>query len=180
MSGFSVERLLLLLLLPLAAIVSARDLSEYPCTVFSVDVCFRLPVGTHVDYSIPSDFGLYRVLKDTKPVAAIYVGNAPQITDGPTAPSVSESTNWTIKVYRDVVAPVETLDIYITPKTKDVSIVHISAELNSSTHNELRELLSSLRPCKPIKSGGQKCPIDSAWSKELTKIPIPSKSGAES
>lgn len=173
MRALSVERILLLLLLPLAGFASAKDLSKYPCTVFSADVCFRLPASTHVDYSVPADFDLYKVSKDAKPVVTIYVGNAPQMMESSVAPSVSKSMSGTIKVYRDEVAPVERLNIYITPKAKDASTVHISADLDSSTHNELMELLSSLRPCTPIKSGGQKCPLNAAWSRELNKALTP-------
>jgi hypothetical protein len=125
-----------------------------------------------VDYSVPADFDIYKVSKDAKPVATIYIGNAPQTVESSVA-SVSESMAGTIKVYRDGSAPVETLNIYITPKAKDASIVHISADLNASTHNELMELLSSLRLCKPIKSGGQKCQLNAAWSRELTKLLTP-------
>lgn len=164
-----VERILLFLLLSLSGFAVAKDLSMYPCTVFSADACFRLPTGTHVDYSIPADFDLYKVSKDTEPVATIYIGNAPQKVKGSAPSSVSESTGRVITVYRNEAAPIETLDIYITPKTKGVSTVHISAGLNASTRNELIELLSSLRPCKPIKSGGQKCPLNADWGKELTK-----------
>jgi len=125
-----------------------------------------------MDYSVPADFDLYKVSKDAKPVATIYIGNAPQTVESSLA-SVSESMGGTIKIYRDGSAAVETLNIYITPKAKDASTVHISADLNASTHDELMELLSSLRPCKPIKSGGQKCPLNAAWSKELTKVLTP-------
>ena len=173
MPTFSAKRLLPLLLLSLITTVDAKDLSKYPCTVFGVDVCFRLPAGTHVDYSTPADFDLYKVSKDTKPFATIYIGNAPQIVESSVAPGIIESTSGTIKVYRDGAAPVETLNIYITRKEKDAVTVHISADLNSSTRNELVELLSSLRPCKAIRSGGQKCPLNAAWSRELTAELIP-------
>lgn len=170
MRGLGVMGALLLLLLMPAGTVSAKDLARYPCTVFSADACFRLPVGTHVDYSVPADFDLYEVSKGDKPVATIYIGNAPQKVKSSVAPIINESTAATIKIYRSGAVPAEVLDIYIEPKTKDASTVHISAELNSSTGSELLELLSSLRPCKPIKAGGQRCPLSTAWSKELTKV----------
>jgi len=159
----------LILLFPLAGVANARDMSQYPCTVFSADACFRLPTGTHADYSAPADFDFYTVSKDTETVATIYIGNAPQAAEGLASRSFSQSTDGTIKIYRDEAAPITKLDIYIALKTTDAPTIHISADLNSSTRTELMELLSSLRPCRPIKSGGQKCRINSVWSKDLTK-----------
>ena len=162
-------RPLILLFFSLAGVASARDMSQYPCTVFSADACFRLPTGTHADYSAPADFDFYTVSKDAETVATIYIGNAPQAAEDLASPSVSQSTDGTIKIYRDEAKPIRKLDIYIALKTADAPTIHISANLNSSTRTELMELLSSLRPCRPIKSGGQKCRINSVWSKDLTK-----------
>jgi len=173
MPVFGLKRLLPPLLLLVVGSVGAKDLSGYPCTVFSPDACFRLPVGTHVDYSVPADFALYEVSKGVKLVATIYIGNAPQRMEGSVDPSVTELANGTIKIYRNGAVPAERLDIYITPKIKDASTVHISADLSASTRNELIELLSSLRPCKPVKSGGQKCPLNATWSNELTRALMP-------
>lgn len=170
MSTFWAKHLLLLLLLPWMATVDAKDLSNYPCTVFSADVCFRLPAGTHVDYSVPADFDLYRVSKNAQPIATIYIGNSPQMVETSVVPSVSETTSGTIKIYRDVATPAETLDVYITPKGADAPTIHISADLKPSTYNEFIELLSSFRPCKPIRSGGQQCPLNAAWSRELAAL----------
>lgn len=163
------SRLFLVLLLPLMGVASAKDLSKYPCTVFSSDVCFRLPTGTHLDYSVPADFDLYKVSKDAKPVATVYIGNAPQTVDSSASPRVSNSAYGTVKVYSDRSTSGKKLDIYITPKAKDASTVHISADLDPSIRNELIDLLSSFRPCKAVKSGGQKCPLNDTWGRELAK-----------
>ena len=68
--------------------------------------------------------------------------------------SVSKLKSATIRIYRDATAVAEALEIYIEPRTRDASTIHISAALDSSTRSELMELLSSIRPCKPIRSGG--------------------------
>lgn len=169
MSGSVMHRLLLLLMLLSPGIANAKDLSTYPCTVFGAEVCFRLPGGTHVDYSVPLDFDFYEVLKDANSIATIYVGNAPHSMDGSVVPRISTSAYGTVRVYRHESGGNEKLDAYITPKVEGASTIHISAKLQTQTRTELMELLSSFRPCKSIKSGGQKCPLNNAWGRELIK-----------
>lgn len=166
-------RILLVLLLLASVEASAKDLSKYPCTVFGPDVCFRLPTGTHVDYSVPADFDLYKVSKGDKPVATIYIGNAPQTVEDTQSPRVSKTKFGTIRVYSGGSSSAEKLNIYIAPKAKDGSTVHISADTDPAIRNELIELLSSVRPCEPIQTGGQKCSPNNAWSQELTKGLMP-------
>lgn len=163
----------IIFLLMSSDISDAKDLSSYPCTVFGANACFRLPAGTHVNYSSPADFDIYDVLKDRQSVATIYIGNAPQREDTSTDAEVIELSSGTIEVHRNKALPAATIDIYIVPATKNASTVHISAELTPSTRIELLELLSSFRPCKAIRSGGQRCPSNPAWSNELTNAVKP-------
>lgn len=149
--------------------VVAKDLSKYPCTVYGAAVCFRLPVGTRLEYSVPADFDLYSVAKGSDTIAKIYIGSAPQVVESSAPPRVSRSGKGTIKIYGEPVRSTGRLDIYIVPKARNASIIHVSAAPGHGSSNELKELLSSFRPCKPIRSGGQKCPIDTVWSKELVR-----------
>ena len=173
MPASGASRFLLFLLLSMSWAASAKDLSKYPCTVFSAEVCFRLPAGTHVDYSVPADFDLYKISNAAKPIATIYIGNAPQAVEASAPPRVSKSKYGTIRVYSEGTLSADKLDIYITPNATDASTFHISADLEAASRQELVELLSSIRPCVAIKSGGQKCPLNNAWGQELTKGLLP-------
>lgn len=170
---FSLAALSLLLLA--APFCSANDLSKYPCTVFSSNICFRLPAGTQVAYSIPVDFHLFVISNNSEPVATVYVGNAPQKEMSGELILRSKSKSGVLEAFSNKSSEVKKLDIYITPSARDASVIHIHAEDRSSTHDELQELLSSFRPCTPIRSGGQKCPISDIWSQELAQILAPSQ-----
>ncbi|MFD1297736.1 hypothetical protein ACFQ4Q_13975 [Lysobacter gummosus] len=159
---------MLLFLIPSA--VFARDLSEYPCTVFSYDVCFRLPTGTHANYSVPADFDVYTLSKGGASFATIYIGDAAQPSTSADAPVVKKTKYGTISIHAgDSSSSKGMVDIYIVPNAKDASTVHISADSAAADDEVLRELLSSFRPCVPIKAGGQKCPVNDVWSRELVQ-----------
>ena len=161
--------LLSLLAISLAAKLSARDLSKYPCTVFNSDACFRLPTGTHVGYSVPIDFHLYVVMKGSSRVATIYIGNAPQKIKNSSDVAERITLYGTIKILKEKSELDEMVDIYIIPISDARSTIHVSANVVPEIKEELHEVLSSLRPCAVIKSGGQKCPKNDVWSKELTE-----------
>lgn len=61
----------------------------------------------------------------------------------------------------------EVSETYILPKASSKSVTHISLEAEVSDRAKVAELLSSFRPCYPVKSGGQRCPKDGVWSREL-------------
>ena len=157
------------LLLFISTGISAKDLSKYPCTVFAPDVCFRIPTGVHVDYSVPADFDLYKLSSGSKTFATIYIGDAPQIERAAAPKRLSTSRQGSVSVYAQATPAGQALEIYIVPKMKHASTVHISAELTLDTRSELTELLSSIRPCTPIRSGGQRCGVNDVWSKELIR-----------
>lgn len=147
----------------------AKDLSRYPCTVYGAEFCFRLPVGTRLEYSVPADFDLYKVVKGSDTIATIYIGSAPQSVESSVLPRISRASKGTIKIYDEPVRSIGRLDIYIVPDAKSASTIHISADSEHESGSELMELLSSFRPCTPIRSGGQKCPINTVWSKQLVR-----------
>lgn len=155
----------------------AKDLSKYPCNVFSYGACFRLPVGTRVELSIPADFQLYTISRGELPIATIYVGNAPQDIESSSLPKEIKTSAGTIKIYGSQCAEGK-VNIVIKRHSHEGSTVHVSSFV-PVTSSELRELLSSLRPCTPIKSGGQKCPVNDGWSKAIFKalsiVPEPAK-----
>lgn len=157
------------LLLLASSGVSAKDLSKYPCTVFAPNVCFRLPTDTQVNYSAPADFDLYRVSKGPKAFANIYIGGAPRPERVAVPKRVVSSKRGSITLYLKSTPTGERLEIYIAQKAKHAATVHISADLTPDTRAELIELLSSFRPCTPIRSGGQRCELNDVWSKELIR-----------
>jgi hypothetical protein len=150
--------------------VRAADLSQYPCNVFNQDACFRLPAGTHVDYSIPADFHFFVVSKGSIPIATIYFGDAPQQPESGASRVEKKTSQGTLVVIKNKGAEEDSVDIYIFPRQSSRSAIHVSANLAMTTEAELRELLSSLRPCFAIKSGGQRCPKSNVWSKELANL----------
>lgn len=157
--------LLLIAALFMSGVAQGKDLSKYPCNVFSYDICFRLPVGTQVSLSIPLDFQVYVVSKGKTVIATIYVGNAPRITQNKTWSKEAITTRGTIKVYNGD-TPDAGVEVLIQQHSKEASIVHISSPI-PRTNDVLHELLSSFRPCTPIKAGGQKCPVYAGWNEVI-------------
>lgn len=151
----------------------AKDLSEYPCTVFNAEACFRLPAGTRLDYSIPADFEIYRVSNEYSPVAVIYVGDAPKAMGDAVPVVTSDTKHGVIRIYRGGAGAQARVNIYITAKDKRSSTIHIAADITSESRSDLVDLLSSLRPCRHIKSGGQHCPVDRVWSQEIIRAVSP-------
>ncbi|MFK3650521.1 hypothetical protein ACI2IY_19095 [Lysobacter enzymogenes] len=153
-----------------AASASAMDLSGYPCTVFNAYACFRLPNGTSLRYDVPSDFEVYEVRKDTRLIASLYFGTAPMRL--PAGQSVAEKNveGSVLRVARRRATDGERLEVFIHMRAAAGSVIHISAPIGSNETPELEELFSGLRPCRPIKSGGQRCPASGAWSKELLAL----------
>jgi hypothetical protein len=149
--------------------ISAKDLSKYPCMVFAPNVCFRLPTGTQVNYSVPADFDLYSVSKGSKGFANIYVGDAPNSDRATARKRLVNSKQGSISIHVKATPTGERLEIYIVSKARYAAAVHISADLKLDTRAELIELLSSFRPCTPISSGGQRCKLNDVWSKELIR-----------
>ncbi|WP_223620519.1 hypothetical protein [Lysobacter sp. ESA13C] len=157
--------LLIVLFMSPALQAHAADLSKYPCTVFNADVCFRLPRGMSLDYSIPSDFHLYTVRKGGLAVATVYVGGAPQRIESDELLIKRKVPGWVLKM--GAAKDGEVSETYILPKARSKSATHISLEAEVSDRAKVAELLSSFRPCYPVKSGGQRCPKDGVWSREL-------------
>jgi hypothetical protein len=151
--------------------IKARDLSKYPCTVFNAEVCFRLPAGAELKYSMPSDFHLYEVTAGPASVATIYVGDGIDLPKVGGHVQVTRAADWEIRVVREGNAG---LDVYISPSGKGGSVVHFSASTSPATLDSVRELASSLRPCRAIRTGGQRCPASKIWSSEiLLALPRP-------
>ena len=167
---FMREAVSFMFMLMFVTAVGAKDLSAYPCTVFSGEMCFRLPAGTALNYSVPSDFDLYRVSKDQSTVAVLYIGYSPRSPKAGAAIQSTRAEKNGVMIYRGEEAGVESFDIYITPDAKDAATIHISAAVDPSSKKELSELLSSLRPCRPIKAGGQRCPQNTVWSSEFANL----------
>ena len=164
------EKLFWTCLLALACVlpseVLARDLSKYPCSVFSHVVCFRLPTGVEVKYSVPADFDIYYFFKGSQTFASIYIGRAPQ-------PAASEpvrvvkTREGSLSIHRQLRDGIELMEFYIVPSARRADTIHISASAAPATLLELVELLSSVRPCKSLRAGGQRCVKTDVWSSEL-------------
>ena len=143
-----------------------RDLSTYPCNVFNPAVCFRLPAMTRLDYSVPSDFDLYRVLKGDVEIAVIYVGSAPKKVDDGKESRAIDLKGASATIYKG--ADDRSIDILISVDGAD-STVHIMAQEDPSLRDELVSLLSGIRGCRYINGGGQKCVSGRGWGAELVK-----------
>jgi hypothetical protein len=144
-------------LFSMAGIAQAKDMSGYPCDVFAGPACFRLPTGTALEYSVPADYGLYRVIRESNEVATIYVGFAPEQPANGVTPAWVRSRDASIRVFRQSAGLTDHIDIYISRRKSGDIALHLSAEMTAATREDVFSLVSSLRTCKPIKSGGQRC-----------------------
>jgi hypothetical protein len=112
-------------------------------------------------------------MKGSSRVATIYIGDAPQgIKEG--GGVVERKTSYgTIRIFSERSELGEMIDIYIVPLSDARSAIHVSTNVSPEIKDELHGLLSSLRPCSVIRSGGQRCPKSDVWSKELTGVLLP-------
>ena len=160
----------LALALPLATSMDVRaaeeNLSHYPCNVFNPAACFRLPANTHLDYSVPADFDLYRVLKGDAEVAVIYVGSAPRRPEGSLEPRIIHMKGARAEVYDALDG--SRVEILISVRGAD-SKVHIISEIDPVVQREFVALLTGLRGCRYIRAGGQKCAAGQGWGELLVK-----------
>jgi len=160
----------LLLVNPISA--STRDLSNYRCDVFNAAFCFRLPAGAEVRHSVPSDFHFYEVLVGPTVIATVYAGDGIRAPEPNNKVKLIPTTAGALSVSHGSEAGI---DIYIRPSGQEDLIVHLSVTTDPGMVEVVRELTSSLRPCRAIRAGGQRCPVNTAWSKEiLAFLPSPS------
>lgn len=156
-----------LLVLPLC--VASKDLSKYPCDVFTTEFCFRLPVEASVEYSVPADFGLYKVSKGSSLLATIYVGDAPKRMDGEKPEYISTSKHGVVTMYKAAGSGSGHSEIYFVPRARGAATVHISATTEPSLRDEVFSLLSGFRSCTGVRPSGQKCSLQGGWGIELAR-----------
>ncbi len=148
----------------------SMDLSRYPCNVFSSTMCFRLPNGTSVEYSVPSDFDFYVVKVGASVLATIYIGNAPQVPDSLPTRQVSLRSA-VVSRYED--GPKNITHVLITPKDDSAPVFHLMLDSAPTATAHLPELLSSIRSCRAIRRGGLSCPTSQTWSNAELQITVP-------
>lgn len=154
----------ILLLLAVSASANARDLANYRCLVFNANFCLRLPAGAELRYSVPSDFDLYEISAGSAVIATMYAGNGIRVPPPGDEVKLTRTTAGDISVAR---AGSKGFDFYLRPGDQDDSIIHLSVVTAPESIETVRELVSSLRPCRAIRTSGQRCPVNRAWSKAI-------------
>lgn len=144
------------------------QLWKYPCDVFMRTACFRLPGEMSVTYEVRVDFGLYVVNEDSHHVASIYVGNSPNIEKFSRPPAFSlDSSEHVLDAFLSRYDEENQLDILITPKSRNLMLVHIYTPMTSYRKAEIASVLSSLRPCSEKPMGDFSCSSSSEWGRAL-------------
>jgi hypothetical protein len=145
-----------------------EELWRYPCDVFLRVACFRLPTGMAVDYSVPADFGFYKITMSNELIISIYSGAAPQKSGFDDEPSFRlESSDSTLTAFFSDRSSQGRLDVYLVPVSGLRDTVHIFTDVNPTNQDKVVHVLSGFRPCASEPKRQFTCPESSDWGKEL-------------
>ncbi|MCJ0826487.1 hypothetical protein MQC88_11085 [Luteimonas sp. 50] len=150
-----------------SARANERDLTAYPCTVFAPHVCFRLPSATEVLYSVPADVHSFEIRRGERLLATAFVNESRETSLGSYLMKIKVS-GW------DVAGKINESDgarvIVMLPSRQREPVVEVRIEPSEGLDPDVSGFLSSFRPCSPIKSGGQKCPMDPAFGRSIRDV----------
>jgi hypothetical protein len=121
-----------------------------------------------VDYSVPADFGLYRITMANELVLSIYSGAAPQKSGFDDEPLFRlESSESTLSAFLSNRNSQSRLDVYLVPVSGLRDTVHIFTDLNPDNQDKVVHVLSGFRVCASEPNRQFTCPESSDWGKEL-------------
>lgn len=160
------KNLLLIMLLIACLPAHARDYSTYPCNVFSSRFCFRTTSEVGVEMSVPADYTIYKLIHRKEAFATFYVGNHPEEVAGGELKkfkSGSLSASFSKKTQSGGGEMVWGFD-FLFYGMDDMPFAHLKISSNHAHKKALFSLVSSIRPCAPLKQGGQICEVNKEWS----------------
>ncbi len=123
-----------------------------------------------VEQSAPADFDLYRIYRGSEVIATIYAGLSPQRSGLGVPNKVIRSGHGELEMHLEKLGSVRRINIFISRAEGEVEIVHIASTISEPSRKGLMDLLSSIRPCKPIEGGGQHCLMNDVWSKDIVNF----------
>lgn len=143
---------------------------KYPCDVFLPGVCTRMPAEAELTYSVPADFGMYRMTNAAGPVLVIYTGLSPARKPSESPVLSMESSGVLLSAYAREEAGVFRVDIFIERSRPGTLTTHIFGNLSHSSRAAFGQFVGGLRPCTSSKYGAFRCQQREEWGVRLAAL----------
>lgn len=165
------DRMLSWIALTLA--MGPANLWSYSCDHFLYGACVRVPTGMSVTYEAPVDSGLHLIRHDSKEVALIYEGDAPEKPAGSTPDLRFTDGGYAVSGYVRSEEHSTRYDVYVRPGSSGAGSLHIRG--SAATADELASLaavVGGFRVCNFQQSKRAQtltCPRRAEWGQRLSE-----------